>query len=67
MRSLASDVVRVSASLNSEPASAWSEITELERRVCKYRASAALHLLPLYLDGDDNVEVLGAFKGGDRS
>ena len=70
MRSLASEVVRVSASLNSWPVSKTHMSAPTSQRGAGYgmgggyRVSAVLHLLLLCHDGDDGLlwEVRGPFN-----
>lgn len=59
IRSFASDVVRVSASLNSWPT---QTLVRREQYGVIYRVWAVWHLLLLYLGGDDDLAVLRAFK-----
>ena len=61
--SLASDVVRVSASLNSWPSPVSTDLTHSCCGLGAYRVLVVLHLLLLYRDGDDGLlwEVRGAY------
>ena len=61
--SLASDVVRVSASLNSWPSPVSTDLTQSCCGLGAYRVLVELHLLLLYRDGDDGLlwEVRGAY------